>query len=655
MRIKQLLESATAGGTSTASVATVTKGSKGMIKRQNPTDNALDSGKLFQETNAAEGKDDKIAQLKADHATAVHWSKNETSPQKREAARQKAEKIKAHLEKQYKQGVAEGSGGNKTHLAMAYLKAVVMAPTGTPENERIRNWQEELADEFDIEMDTATLAQMLPQFDSMLQAGKLDKLQNRMASRGELYIESAEQGVAEGFGKNIKRAAQGWSKDGVTPQGIKKRSGEYSDDELKGLAGGYDELRRVRATTIMPTEVPKHSPAGLQKRVVDREMKKRGLGEQGVAEGDAKFDTMMGNIAKPSAVKALGREEKVHELIRKYFWHKRRADLGSAVTGEHGHDRMVQKVLMALKKMNVDLSTMDPSKLKAIKGEVYEQGVAEGDRPFRGVGGAFNRGDDERHDLDPTDWYVVKDGKMFKTSVYPNQVQLAIARGYSRTRDEAKAKAGKQGVEEGGASMPGDQYLSIPADQTKLSIGQKMARDGITYSPDKEDELIGLMSQYMKKAGMSSKQIRYYLSYDEDFISDQLSDLPKQGVGEGFPKDPNAPKLVRDRKTGKQYDPNKEFEKKMNSPEVMAQMKRMAQKEGAAEDSVKENKKGVRAVKHTVKPRNFVAKNAVATTSGAGAHKDKKKAMKQGDVKHKGKEPAYESKLWAALDRRIIK
>lgn len=38
------------------------------------------------------------------------------------------------------------------------------------------------------------------------------------------------------------------------------------------------------------------------------------------------------------------------------------------------------------------------------------------------------------------------------------------------------------------------------------------------------------------------------------------------------------------------------------------------------------------------KPRNFVAKNA--TGSGAGAHKDKKKAQKQGDVKHKGKELA---------------
>lgn len=35
------------------------------------------------------------------------------------------------------------------------------------------------------------------------------------------------------------------------------------------------------------------------------------------------------------------------------------------------------------------------------------------------------------------------------------------------------------------------------------------------------------------------------------------------------------------------------------------------------------------------KARNFVAKNS--PTSGAGAHKDKKKAQKQGDVKHKGK------------------
>lgn len=39
-------------------------------------------------------------------------------------------------------------------------------------------------------------------------------------------------------------------------------------------------------------------------------------------------------------------------------------------------------------------------------------------------------------------------------------------------------------------------------------------------------------------------------------------------------------RYVTDRKTGKQYDPDEEFDKLKNSPEFQAQMKRMAQKEG---------------------------------------------------------------------------
>jgi hypothetical protein len=79
-------------------------------------------------------------------------------------------------------------------------------------------------------------------------------------------------------------------------------------------------------------------------------------------------------------------------------------------------------------------------------------------RPFRGVGGAFNRGDDERHDLDPSDWYVVKDGKMYKVSVYPNQHDSARSQGYSPTREEAKAQAGSQGVAEGKPQKKADRY-----------------------------------------------------------------------------------------------------------------------------------------------------------------------------------------------------
>ena len=52
-----------------------------------------------------------------------------------------------------------------------------------------------------------------------------------------------------------------------------------------------------------------------------------------------------------------------------------------------------------------------------------------------------------------------------------------------------------------------------------------------------------------------------------------------------------------------------------------------------------EGKKDRRDPIRAVKPRNFVAKNAGATTSGAGAHKDKKKALTQvRDVKHKKQE-----------------
>ena len=77
--------------------------------------------------------------------------------------------------------------------------------------------------------------------------------------------------------------------------------------------------------------------------------------------------------------------------------------------------------------------------------------------------------------------------------------------------------------------------------------------------------------------------------------------------------------------------------------EYMAQIKQDAADKEKKKEEVKEHKKGVRAVKHTkkavglepMKPRNFVAKNALG--GGAGAHKDKKKAAKQGDHKHKSK------------------
>ena len=67
-----------------------------------------------------------------------------------------------------------------------------------------------------------------------------------------------------------------------------------------------------------------------------------------------------------------------------------------------------------------------------------------------------------------------------------------------------------------------------------------------------------------------------------------------------------------------------------------------------------EGKKDRRDPIRTIKAKNPVAKNASAAIGGgaAGAHKDKKKAMKQGDVKHKKAEYAesYEQHLQNKLD-----
>lgn len=66
-----------------------------------------------------------------------------------------------------------------------------------------------------------------------------------------------------------------------------------------------------------------------------------------------------------------------------------------------------------------------------------------------------------------------------------------------------------------------------------VDIGQQMANDGITYSPERENEIIGKMAEYMKRSGFSSKEIRYLMNYDEDYIADQLGYLPReQGVAE---------------------------------------------------------------------------------------------------------------------------
>ena len=111
------------------------------------------------------------------------------------------------------------------------------------------------------------------------------------------------------------------------------------------------------------------------------------------------------------------------------------------------------------------------------------------------------------------------------------------------------------------------QYKTFISEGTQ-EVGQLMANDGITYSPEREDEIINKMAEYMKKSGMDSKQIRYLLN-QEDYIPDQLSYLPRvknRGMMESKPSAGMSAKekssLAKKASAGKDIGkPGKSFDK----------------------------------------------------------------------------------------------
>ena len=204
------------------------------------------------------------------------------------------------------------------------------------------------------------------------------------------------------------------------------------------------------------------------------------------------------------------------------------------------------------------------SKMAGPKGQLPEQGVAEGGEKDR----QWSNKDMERLRVATRDFddIMASDG--------PDQTKHDLIKKRIQTRPMAGPKGvlPEQGVAEGS-----NDTIYPNAEVIKLRNGRPIGEiyqdengwgffhygmdGGNDFIDSREDAIEGLRDLH-QETGRSRR------------------DTMEQGVAEGFPKDPNAPKLVRDRKTGKQYDPNKEFEKKMTSPEVMAQMKRMAQKEG---------------------------------------------------------------------------
>jgi hypothetical protein len=138
----------------------------------------------------------------------------------------------------------------------------------------------------------------------------------------------------------------------------------------------------------------------------------------------------------------------------------------------------------------------------------------------------------------------------------------------------------------------------------------------------------------------------------EDIVNDVLSKLPKKIAGDirnAIARSPNKLQALQAelQKHGQKSVAEATFKKspygrtaasQQRARELLNPPKPPEPKKGEKkEGDLQEHKKGVKAMKYTVKARNPVAKNAMSTIGGggAGAHKDKKKSSKQGDHKHK--------------------
>ena len=146
-------------------------------------------------------------------------------------------------------------------------------------------------------------------------------------------------------------------------------------------------------------------------------------------------------------------------------------------------------------------------------------------RAYQDDGGA----NDERHDLDPSDWYFVKDGKMFAVSVYPRQEQQAISMGYSRTRAEAKAKADQQGVAEGMLDDPDQEDGAVASAIIRRILLQRI--DLLSkYGPEKVGAAVDEVADFVGDTDeIGSSDVSGWVRQ----VEQTLGNMGEQGVAEG--------------------------------------------------------------------------------------------------------------------------
>lgn len=216
------------------------------------------------------------------------------------------------------------------------------------------------------------------------------------------------------------------------------------------------------------------------------------------------------------------------------------------------------------------------------------------------------------------------------------------------------------------------------------NYAEQLAKEVYDHNPNisDEDEVLNL-GYNMAKGELGSRA--YGIFRDEDFPSDFVSAYfwlkKNQGATESSPtptpqwsKEQTAKrqqakkdsakvqmqkkKQVQDRKTGKMYDPDEEFDKLKNSPGFQAQMKRMAQKESSHVSEMDKSQKGAPGWNISDDEPRGPDRYGKAVTAKAAAKKAGKVLNKAMDQSHKKKVREsnwYEIRLATMLNEHLKK
>jgi hypothetical protein len=130
--------------------------------------------------------------------------------------------------------------------------------------------------------------------------------------------------------------------------------------------------------------------------------------------------------------------------------------------------------------------------------------------------------------------------------------------------EPAPAPAEEPVAEPAPEPMPAEQPIAeAPEDRTSFQVAKVLHDKGIGYDSSKERDLISAIGMVLiKELGMSPKEAKYLISYDEDFISDTMGELRNMGEetmsnAEPEQEKPNMKEIAEvvksfyDRETGK--------------------------------------------------------------------------------------------------------